>query len=256
MAARLDPDTLRRRIAEHPQWHHRITLAPGVVTPGVQDSALVLRRLDELGLPADCSGLTVLDVGVRDGFFAFELERRGATVTGIDVVPPTATGFAIAAEILGSAVTYVVGNVYALEPARLGTFDLVLFLGVLYHLRSPLRALDRIRRVCRPPARLFVETVMIDNAVLLPGGRTASLAELAEVLATVPLMQFYPRDALAGDHTNKWAPNRVGLERMLEEAEFEVLRTQVFHERGYAVARATEDERLAHFRKLDESGTD
>lgn len=254
MASPLDEDVLRRRIAEHSHWHHRITLAPGVVTPGAQDSPLVLAHLDELGLPADCSGLSVLDVGVRDGFFAFELERRGARVTGIDVVPPAETGFAIAAGILGSAVQYVVGNVYDLAPERLGTFDLVLFLGVLYHLRSPLRALDRIRPMCRPAARLFVETVVIDNRVILADGRTASLAELGGALATVPLVQFYPRDTLAGDHSNKWAPNRVGLERMLEEAEFEVLRTMVYHGRGYAAARAISDERLAFYRALDESG--
>jgi tRNA (mo5U34)-methyltransferase len=255
MASKLDPDSLRRRIAEHSRWYHRITLAPGVVTPGVQDSAGVLAHLDQLGLPADCSGLSVLDIGVRDGFFAFELERRGAEVTAIDIMPPTETGFAIAAEILGSGVKYVVGNVYDLAPERLGTFDLVLFLGVLYHLRSPLRALDRIRPMCRPAARLFVETVLIDNRVVLADGRSASLAELAEVLTTVPLMQFYPRDTLAGDHSNKWAPNRVGLARMLEEAEFEVLETRIFHNRGYAVARPISDGRLAHYRALDESGT-
>ena len=121
MASPLDSDALRRRIAEHSRWYHRITLAPGVVTPGVQDSAGVLAHLDQLGLPADCSGLSVLDIGVRDGFFAFELERRGAEVTGIDIMPPTETGFAIAAEILGSGVKYLVGNVYDLAPERLGT---------------------------------------------------------------------------------------------------------------------------------------
>ena len=109
--------------------------------------------------------------------------------------------------------------------------------------------------MCRPAALLFVETALIDNCVILPDGRTASLAELAEVLTTVPLVQFYPRDTLAGDHSNKWAPNRVCLERMLEEAEFEVLETKVFHKRGHAVARAISDRSLAFHRALDESGT-
>src|SRR5262245_43953284 len=114
MPPALDPDVVRRRIGEHPHWYHRITLAPGIVTPGIHDSQQTLADLDQLGLPGDCSGLRVLDVGVRDGFFAFELERRGAEVTGIDSAPATGTGFPVAAGVLGSSVKYVVQNVYDL----------------------------------------------------------------------------------------------------------------------------------------------
>src|SRR5262249_3830965 len=149
----------------------------------------------------------VLDVGVRDGFFAFELERRGAGVTGIDSAPAARTGFPGAADVLGRAGKDVVQNGYDLAAGRLGPLHPVLFLGVLYHLRSPLRALDRIRSVCRPSAKLFVETVLIDNDVVAAGGRPVRLAEITDGPAAVPLLRFYPRDTLAGDHSNKWAPN-------------------------------------------------
>ena len=62
-------------IAAYPRWYHRIEVRPGVITPGINDSPLQLQMMQ---LPADCSGMRVLDIGTRDGFFSFELERRGA----------------------------------------------------------------------------------------------------------------------------------------------------------------------------------
>jgi tRNA (mo5U34)-methyltransferase len=233
-----DLEAIRRRIAQHPTWYHRIELAPGLRTPGVHDSQAALAQLDALGLPGDCGGLRVLDVGCRDGFFAFELQRRGATVVGVDYVEPTATGFAIAAEILGSTVEYVVDNVYNLSRERYGTFDLVLFLGVLYHLRNPMLALDRVRDVVKPGALVWVETQIVPDPTL------ASLPE--------PLWQLFPRDTLRGDATNKWAPNAAGLRCVLEECEFKVLRLECVSDRAWVKAEAVVDARLQYFRDLDE----
>jgi tRNA (mo5U34)-methyltransferase len=235
-----DLEAIRLRVAQHPRWYHRIELGPGFTTPGVHDSPAALAQLDALGLPADCRGLRVLDVGCRDGFFAFELERRGATVVGLDYAEPTATGFAIAAEILGSHVEYVVDNVYNLSSERYGTFDLALFLGVLYHLRNPMLALDRVRGVVKPGAALWVETQMTPNAAL------ASLVE--------PIWQLFPRDTLYGDATNKWAPNAAGLRCALEECEFGVLRLECASDRAWVQAEAVVDPHLQYFRSLD-SGT-
>jgi tRNA (mo5U34)-methyltransferase len=232
-----DPDAIRSRIAQHAGWYHRIELAPGVTTPGVHDSSAALVQLDALGLPLDCTGLRVLDVGCRDGFFAFELERRGATVTALDHADPTATGFAIAAEVLGSKVAYVVDNVYNLTPKRHGVFDLVLFLGVLYHLRNPMLALDRVRGVVKAGALVWVETQIIPSPTL------ASLPE--------PIWQMFPRDTLHGDATNQWAPNLAGLRCALEECEFKVLRLEPRAHRAWAKAEAVVDAPLQFFRALD-----
>ena len=73
----LSDEQVRERIAAVPHWYHQIEVRPGIVTPGINDSAGTLAQLD---LPQDCTGLRALDIGARDGFFSFELERRGAQV--------------------------------------------------------------------------------------------------------------------------------------------------------------------------------
>src|SRR3954453_6399810 len=115
---------VRERIGSVRVWYHKVPLRPGVVTPGTCDPSATLALLD---LPADCRGLRALDLGTRDGYFAFELERRGAEVLAVDYVPARETGFAVAAEVLGSKVEYLQANVYGLTPERIGTFDVVLF---------------------------------------------------------------------------------------------------------------------------------
>ena len=252
MSPTLAPDEIRRRIAAHGRWFHEIELAPGVVTPGEDSNRQKLPVLDALGLPRDARGLRVLDVGCSDGYFAFEMERRGAEVVAVDFVPEGATGFAVAREILGSRVEYRCDNVYALDPARYGEFDVVLLLGVLYHLRKPLAALDAVRGVTKRGGRLFLATLLIDEFVLLPDGSTTRLADLHPALASIPLWQAYPRDTLNGDFTNCFAPNRRALECALEEAQFAVEEFRGLDMGGYARARAVADETLDRYRRLDE----
>ncbi len=228
----------REAIAKQSKWHHRIEVAPGVVTPGLQDTPALLAQI---GLPEDMSGMRVLDIGARDGFFTFESERRGAAeVVALDNEPPTNTGFAIAAELLGSKATYVTENVYSLDPERYGRFDLVLFLGVIYHLRHPLLALDRIHDVCAPEALLLIETHMIDEGLVDGEGEWRALADFDPQLRSLPLVQYYPANMLGGDPTSQWAPNRIALEGWLRGAGFEPLSTWQVAFRGGAVARRQE----------------
>lgn len=228
-----------QRIAAYKFWYHSIEVAPGVATPGVHDSPSGLAVLDSLGLPADCTGMRALDVGARDGFYSFELERRGAEVTAIDYADPKSTGFPIAAELLGSRLRCEVCNVYDVTRERHGTFDLVMFLGLLYHLRNPLLALDRIRDVMRDGGLLFVETQMAVDPAL--------------AASETPALQFFPRDALMGDATNKWAPNPAALRALVEESGFRALGAEDFGSRGYVAAEAVSDEMLDRFRSLDSS---
>lgn len=157
-------DELSRRIRDI-SWYHTIELSGGVVTPGQFDHRALVPRY---GLPADLSGKRALDVATFDGFWAFELERRGARVTAVDlddprdwdfpdavqplVSAPTAEeaigrGFAVAHEALGSSVQRITRSVYDLDPDDLGQFDFVHAGDLLVHLRDPLRALQRIRAV-------------------------------------------------------------------------------------------------------------
>jgi tRNA (mo5U34)-methyltransferase len=144
-------------------WYHTLELAPGLVTEGMFDHRPFV---DRYGLPDDLAGQRALDVGTFDGFWAFELERRGATVTGIDVAriqeldwPPRlrpredgrrGERFQLAREVLGSSVERVGLSVYDATPERLGgRFDLIFCGSVLVHLRDPMLALERMAGLCR-----------------------------------------------------------------------------------------------------------
>ncbi len=139
-----------------------------------------------LRIPEDLRGRRVLDVGAFDGGLSFACERRGADeVVALDVVKHET--FAFAHTALESKVRFEAGNAYDLDPARLGTFDLVIFAGVLYHLRYPLLGLDRLRAVATRD--VHVET----HTARLPLRRAAAV--------------FYERDELNGDYTNWFGPN-------------------------------------------------
>jgi tRNA (mo5U34)-methyltransferase len=227
MSASITDADARAMIAAYPRWYHRIEVRPGIITPGNNDSP---RTLQMLQLPADCSGLRVLDIGARDGFFSFELERRGADVLAVDYMPAERTGFGIAAHLLGSRVEFRQANIYHLAPDELGTFDLVLFLGLLYHLPDPVLAIRTVRRLCT--WRMYLETLVIDDLVMLPDGTETSLSALDERLASMPLMQFFPGATYNGDPTNYWGPNVRCVEAMLTEAEFRVERVARTARRG------------------------
>lgn len=143
-------------------WYHTQELAPGLVTPGMFD---LRPYVDRYGIPDDLSGLRVLEVGTFEGFWAFELERRGAIVTAIDVDSIQALdwsprrrpaedehrgeGFELAKRALGSKVERIGLSVYDATPDALGgTFDLVFCGSVLIHLRDPMLALERMARLC------------------------------------------------------------------------------------------------------------
>src|SRR5947209_1721740 len=164
------------------RWYHTIELAPGIVTDGLFDLRPWVSRY---GLPERLDGLRVLDVGSWDGFWAFEMERRGAAeVMALDVDdeaqldwPPRrrpatypgllrGDGFRLAKEALGSRVERVVCNLYDADPAELGTFDVVMCGMVIIHLRDQLLALERIARLCRGT---FISTEEYDRLTgLLP----------------------------------------------------------------------------------------
>jgi len=233
---------LRARIAAVPHWYHRIELAPGVVTPGVTDSS---EYLGFLGLPRDCRGLRVLDLGTRDGYYAFAFERQGAEVVAVDYLAADETGFALCADVLGSRVEYLQANLYELSPERLGTFDVILFMGLLYHLPDPLGAIDIVRSLAR--GQTYLETQILDNAVVLPDGSFGTLASISPLLTRIPLMQFYPGRALADDPTNYWAPNLAGLAAMLEECNFSIQAQEVRGSRAVFRCVNVEDARKQHF---------
>jgi tRNA (mo5U34)-methyltransferase len=235
-----DPHTLKaERAAAIPQWWHSIDLGDGVTTPGRKTPELLSEELASLRLPP-LAGRTVLDIGTWDGFYAFEAERRGAArVVAIDHyvwacdwnkateyveqcrsagrtpepfenVPelwafdtlPGRRGFDLAHESRGSGVEVVVDDFMKTDLEALGTFDVVLYLGVLYHQRHLLSALERLRRVTKGVA--IIET----HATFFPG------------FENLPLWRFVEGDELNDDHTNWWVPNIEGLCALTRSAGF------------------------------------
>ena len=202
------------------EWYHTIELAPGAITPGWFDTRSVVR---ELPFPESLEGRRCLDVATFDGFWAYEMERRGAAeVHAIDVTDPYrwdwpagstedtiaainrrkegGRGFDVAHRALGSRVTFEERSVYDLDPEAVGEFDFVYLGSLLLHLRDPVRALERVRSVCRG------QLLIVDNIHL-------------------PLTLLHPRRAVAdfdGNGRPWWfKPNVAALVRMLRSAQFE-----------------------------------
>ena len=212
MKTDMTTEEIQARVASVQTWFHTIPLAPGIVTPGIDDSPT---KAEHLVLPDDLSGKRVLDIGCADGYFTFLAEERGAEVLSIDIVRQA--GYSVAHEVLGSKAEWRHLSVYDLRPETVGMFDVVLCLGVLYHLRHPLLGLDRLRHICTD--QLVLETQVCD-AFFVDG--TGAPTALDPSVRDRPLAQFYPGSELNGDATNWWAPNNAGLVAMVESAGFAV----------------------------------
>ena len=196
----MDREQLNAEVGRH-EWFHAMDLGQGVVTPGRIDVAR--QTLPRLKMPADLSGKTVLDIGAWDGFFSFEAERRGAKrvlATDSHAWFACKPAFELARRALDSRVEDYDIDVMDLAPDRIGSFDVVLFLGVLYHLRHPMLALEKVFSVCAD--HLILETV----------------TDL--VWTRYPVMRFYPGSELAGDASNWFGPNPAAILGMLKAVGF------------------------------------
>ena len=196
-------DDLKQRV-DRIRWWHTIDLGGGVITPGASDN---LKTLPKLGLPERLDGKAVLDIGAWDGFFSFETERRGAArVLATDSFAwqteglGAKAGFELAREVLHSKVEDRTIDVLELSPDRVGTFDLVLCLGVLYHMRHPALALERVFSVTGD--QLILETHV--DLLTIPR----------------PAIALYPHGELDGDPTSWCGPNPAAVEAMLDAAGF------------------------------------
>jgi tRNA (mo5U34)-methyltransferase len=167
-------------------YYHSIELRDGSVIPGIQTLEKQRWRIAQFPIPQDLRGKRVLDIGAWDGWFSFEMERRGASVVAVDATDKT--NFREAKALLNSKVEYVVGDICRLKPRDIGYFDIVLFFGVLYHLKHPMLALEN---VCELSTGLVcVESFVTDNGD-----------------APVPTLEFYEGDELAGQFDNWVGPN-------------------------------------------------
>jgi len=225
------PESLRRRVEALGPWFHNIDLGDGFTTapdhflgdyPGFK-----FKNFAHV-IPDDLTGRTVLDIGCNAGFYAIEMKRRGASrVLGIDSDERYLAQARLACEALGFE-HIEFRNLSVYDVAALGeTFDLVLFMGVLYHLRHPLLALDLIRQHVAGDLMLFqtmqqgsndVLQVPEDHPFFVPG--TSNPPSFFDNPA-YPRMHFIERE-FAHDWTNWWAPNAACSQAMLRAAGFSI----------------------------------
>jgi tRNA (mo5U34)-methyltransferase len=216
-------------------WHQRFELAPGVSTPGSNDIGWLVQVA---GLPDDLSGKTVLDIGTTNGGAAFALERRNpARVVAVDIFPPDWFGVTQLTELLESKVEYVRTSVYELSERFPEPFDVVLFWGVLYHLRHPLLALDNLRAVTGGQALL--ETAVCDS-------------ELKRRDRDRSLVRYYRGDELSNDPSNWFSPTTRALEDWCASGGFGVERVGAWPAKAPARAmlRLTPEEGPAEYERI------
>lgn len=174
-------------------------------------------------LPEDMSGLRVLDIGCNAGFYSFELTRRGARVTAIDIDERYLRQARWAADMLGlrDQIEFRRAAVYQLAGEK-QAYDLVWFMGVFYHLRHPLLALDIVRRVCKQQMVFQTMTAPGDDVVPAKSDYPLNNRQILNRRGW-PKMAFIEH-CVAGDPTNWWVPNHAGVEAMLRSAGFSEIR--------------------------------
>jgi tRNA (mo5U34)-methyltransferase len=212
-------------------WYHTIELAPGVLTPGNKPLAVQRREWDLMQLP-DLAGRSFLDVGGVDGWYAFEAERRGARrvavldhyLWSVDLLAAhehfetlrargeTPGGFAwpgtafwkpdelpgkrrfdFARDVLGSSAEGIAVDFMECDLEAVGVWDVVLYLGVLYHMEDPIRALRRLRAVTR-------ELAVVETEIAFYPDRPGET-----------MWRFFPFSELNNDESNWWASSLPGL---------------------------------------------
>ena len=214
---------LRQRIEELGPWFHNMRLSGVETAPGhfLGDYPEVKFASFRDAIPADLTGRTVLDIGCNAGFYSFEMKRRGATrVLGVDTDEHYLRQARFVAQVSGVDVEFRKLGVW--DVGALGEkFDLVIFMGVLYHLRHPLLALDLIHEHVAKDLLLF-QSMQRGSRELI------EVAEDYDFTAPAPFDEpGYPKmhfieQRYSRDQTNWWVPNRACTEAMLRSSGFSI----------------------------------
>jgi len=220
----ISQDEIRLRISELGDWFHNFDIQGVQTAPNhfLGDYPSFKWRRFQHAIPADLTGKTVLDIGCNAGFYSIEMKRRGAKkVVGIDSDPGYLAQARFAAQMSGADIEFHELDVYSV-PQLQEKFDIVLFMGVLYHLRHPLLALDLLYEHAVKDILVF-QSLTRGNTDLYPLDKDYSFDE-TEIFDRpgYPVMHFVEH-SYSRDPTNWWIPNRACAEAMLRSAGFRIL---------------------------------
>lgn len=200
---------------------------PGHRTPGIKGVEEHMKRLD---VPAMLDGLRVLEIAPWNGFFGFECLRRGAReLVAVGPDNPNVTGFNQTVQLLDieDRVRYIQRSVYHIKELELGKFDLVMLLGLIYHLRHPLLAIDVIHDHCEENAVFLIDSPLADKAVhVFEPDKVNARRPTWEAVQDVPMAMFVRGGAdvpLARDPFNWFVPNGACLGAWVRSSGFEIL---------------------------------
>lgn len=221
--AAIDPGLLARQIEELGEWFHNIDLFGVPTAPNhfLGDFPNVKWKRIAPEIPEDLSGATVLDIGCNGGFYSLQLKRRGATrVLGIDIDDRYLNQARFASRTLGLDVEFEKLSVYDVDRIE-GQFDFVIFMGVFYHLRYPLYALDKLMKKVK--GTLIFQTMIRGSEEVREWEQDYHFWN-KEIFnhPDWPRMHFVEH-RYAHDHTNWWIPNRAAAESMLRSAGLEIV---------------------------------
>jgi tRNA (mo5U34)-methyltransferase len=223
-SARIGTEEIKKRVSELGDWFHNIDLGGVETAPNhfLGDYPSIKWRRFEETIPDDLSGRTVLDIGCNGGFYSLEMKKRGASrVVGIDSDLTYLEQARFAARATGVEIDFRQLDVYDVAALK-EKFDIVLFMGVLYHLRHPLLALDLIYE------HVFKDTLIFQS--LLRGSSNVAPVQNNYAFSETdifdcegyPVMHFVEQ-CYADDPTNWWIPNRACVEAMLRSSGFKIL---------------------------------
>ena len=222
--ARLPTDEIRRRADALGPWFHNIDLGGVKTAPDhfLGDYPGIKWRTFSDAIPADLTGRTVLDIGCNGGFYAIEMKRRGAErVLGVDFDEDYLRQARFAAEVLGLDIEFRQLSVY--DVGALGErFDVVLFMGVLYHLRHPLLALDLIREHVARDLMVF-QSMQRGSPKVDPVIEDAEFWDISPFDSEGQPRLHFIEKSYAHDPTNWWVPNNACAAAMLRSAGFEIV---------------------------------
>ncbi len=207
---------LRERI-NRIRWHHSFEVVPGIMTLGNYKPDGLWKRL-RIG---DLRGKRLLDVGARDGFFSLKAIDAGADVVAVDVERADIMGFALTMELNGRKPEFVQASLYDLPARRLGSFEIIFCLGVLYHIPDPHLAIRILRALIAAGGKLYLESTNLAGMVASDG-----TVAIPEHLYHLPLALFSRRNT-----TSFWDMTPACMRRILEDNSFRIAREECWGSR-------------------------